>query len=196
MTPAKTYHIYNHGNADDNLFRSEENYRYFLQKYGEYIKPVVHTYAFCLLPNHFHFLVQVKEEDVLTNLTGFKNLSGLKLERRIVLQFSNFFNAYTKAFNKMYDRKGKLFLTPFQRKGIGHPWQFLNTWKYIHYNPVRHNFTEDAFDWPYSSIHDYRQNKDYRVLISSAQSLAESNLGFTDTKDFKPDWNDFIEFDY
>ena len=129
MTPSKTYHIYNHGNANDNLFHCDENYRYFLQKYGEYITPIVHTNAYCLLPNHFHFLIQVQEEDVLTNQPGFKNLAVLNLEKRIIQQFSNFFNAYTKAFNKMYDRKGKLFLTPFYRKVVAHPWQFLNTWK-------------------------------------------------------------------
>ncbi len=196
MMPSTIYHIYNHGNAEDNLFRCDENYRYFLQKYGEYIKPVVKTYAYCLLPNHFHFLIQVHGEDVLTNLTGFENLLGVKLQRRIVLQFSNFFNAYTKAFNKMYDRKGKLFLSPFKRKCVINPWQFLNTWRYVHYNPVRHQFVEDPFDWPFSSIHDYRQNKDHFVLISEAQRLAESSLGFTALKDFKPNWSDFIEFDY
>ena len=74
MTLSKTYHIYNHGNASDNLFRYDENYRYFLQKYGEYITPIVHTYAFCLLPDHFHFLIQMQEEDVLTNQPAFKTL--------------------------------------------------------------------------------------------------------------------------
>jgi hypothetical protein len=96
----------------------------------------------------------------------------------------------------MYDRKGKLFLTPFQRKVVTHPWQFLNTWKYIHYNPVRHQFAQDPFGWPHSSVHDYRQNKEHRVSISNGRILAESTLDFNNMRDFKPDWNDFMEFDY
>lgn len=204
MKPGKIYHIYNHGNADDNLFRCDENYRYFLQKYGEHVHPVVDTYAYCLMPNHFHFLLKVKE-DSLTNLMGFENLSGLKLEQKIVQQFSNFFNAYTKAFNKMYERKGKLFLTPFKRKPITNSWHFLNTWKYIHYNAVRHQFTKDPYEWPFSSIHDYRLKKsDFISLLypdlSGFENLSglkmESDLQFLGAKGLMPDWNDFLEFDY
>ena len=190
MKPGKIYHIYNHGNAEDNLFRCDENYRYFLQKYGEYIPPVVNTYAYCLLPNHFHFLVKVKEMDSLLNL------SGLEVETGIVQKFSNFFNGYTKAFNKMYDRKGKLFLLPFQRKPVTNSWHFLNTWKYIHYNPVRHQFTQDPYAWPFSSIHDYRLKKSDLIALLEAQTNSESSLEFLLAKEFRPDWNDFLEFDY
>ncbi|MEX2592037.1 MAG: transposase, partial [Anditalea sp.] len=62
MEPGQTYHIYNHANGTENIFREEENYRYFLRQYEKYLGPVVNTFAYCLMPNHFHMLVRVREE--------------------------------------------------------------------------------------------------------------------------------------
>lgn len=50
------YHIYNHANGDDNLFREAKNYPFFLQKYHQHISPIAETIAWCLMPNHFHLL--------------------------------------------------------------------------------------------------------------------------------------------
>ena len=41
------YHIYNHANGSENLFRSDENYYFFLKRWGKYIEPVAETYAYC-----------------------------------------------------------------------------------------------------------------------------------------------------
>ena len=61
------YHIYNRTNNEEALFRSEENYLYFLKKYRFYIEEYLETVGYCLMPTHFHFLVRVREiqEDVL-----------------------------------------------------------------------------------------------------------------------------------
>jgi len=55
------YHIYNRGNNRENIFLEERNYRYFLQLYLKYIEPIAWTFAYCLLRNHFHFLVRIKD---------------------------------------------------------------------------------------------------------------------------------------
>lgn len=62
--PDKIYHVYNHDNADDNLLPVDDNYRYFLAKYRDYVNPLADTYAYCL-PNHFHFPLKVKAESSL-----------------------------------------------------------------------------------------------------------------------------------
>jgi len=59
----KFYHIYNQGINGENLFREKANYSYFLQQYDKYIDPIAETFAWCLMPNHFHVLVRIKEED-------------------------------------------------------------------------------------------------------------------------------------
>ncbi len=57
------YHIYNRGNNRENLFYEERNYRYFLKLYARHVQPVVDTFAYCLLHNHFHSLVYIKTEE-------------------------------------------------------------------------------------------------------------------------------------
>ncbi len=56
------YHIFNHGVGGRKLFREKGNYEHFLKQYHKYIDPVVDTYAWTLMPNHFHWLVRVKED--------------------------------------------------------------------------------------------------------------------------------------
>src|SRR5580765_8099309 len=121
LLPENYYHIYNHGNAADDIFCSDENYLYFLKRYSYFINPVADTLAYCLLPNHFHFVVQFKKEDDIQQVyknkkPGGVDLTNEKISGFINQQFSNFFNSYSKAFNKVYDRKGKLFRLPFRRK--------------------------------------------------------------------------------
>lgn len=64
IEPGKFYHIWNRGNNRENLFYSSRNYEYFIRLYAEYLDPVAETYAFCLLPNHFHLLIRTKSIEV------------------------------------------------------------------------------------------------------------------------------------
>jgi hypothetical protein len=57
------YHIFNRGNNGEILFAERRNYRFFLQRYAQHIQPVAVTYAYCLLPNHFHFVIRTRTEE-------------------------------------------------------------------------------------------------------------------------------------
>jgi putative transposase len=107
---------------------------------------VADTYAYCLLPNHFHLLAEIKDQE--TGLTGLQDLSGLKPPSQA---FSNLFNAYAKAINKAYERTGPLFERPFKRIPVTNSNYFARLLLYIHQNPQRHGLIEDYRDWPYSS---------------------------------------------
>jgi len=61
LQPGHYYHVYNRGNNREDLFREERNYRYFLQLYARHVLPIAITFAYCLLRNHFHFLVRIRE---------------------------------------------------------------------------------------------------------------------------------------
>lgn len=80
LLPGHYYHIYNRGNNGETLFREDRNYRYFLQLYAKHIAPVAETYAYCLMPNHFHFLVQVRE--MPARASGFSEKSDVWLVDR------------------------------------------------------------------------------------------------------------------
>jgi len=145
----KYYHIYNRGINSDILFKENGNYDHFLKLYDLHIEPIAETYAWCLMKNHFHFLIRIKE------------LEENKLEKKIQpsQSFSNLFNAYTKAFNKKYSRHGALFERPFKRKLIENNNYFQNAITYIHNNPVHHNICEHPLDYPWSSYTTFLSDK-------------------------------------
>ena len=197
--PSSYYHIYNHANGFENLFKDQENYRYFLQQWEKYISPIAETYVYCLMPNHLHFLIKIKDEVEVLNLGGFQNLQGLegsenlqglegsenrqgledKTSKIISKKFSNLFNSYTKAFNKRYNRMGSLFMPNFKRKEIDNEKYLLNLIYYIHRNPVHHKFCKDFRDWKHSSYH---------ALITDSPSFIHKEFVasyFEDIENFK-----------
>jgi putative transposase len=164
MTPSTYYHIFNHANGDENLFREERNYYFFLEKWTKYIEPVANTYAYCLMPNHIHFLIRTKGVAEILNLQGFENLGGLaRYEKILSQQFSNLFNSYTKSFNKLYQRRGSLFIPNFKRKEVDNPEYLRVLINYIHNNPVHHRYRDRPEEWPYSSYDAFLSMKRTRL---------------------------------
>jgi putative transposase len=145
------YHIYNRGNNRETLFKEERNYRHFLKLYAKHIEPISDTFAYCLLPNHFHLLVRIKGEEEIEAET--QTLKVSETFRVLVpsQQFPNLFNAYTKSINKAYARTGSLFEHPFGRNPVDSDAYFTQLIVYIHQNPQRHGLISDFRDWPYSS---------------------------------------------
>ena len=167
LEPDKIFHIFNHAVSKDNLFENEGNYYYFLKRYTYYISSIADTFAYYLMPNHFHFAIRIKDKKTLLNyfsnkknkklptvLIGFKTLSGL-----VSQQFSNLFNSYSQAFNKQQKRQGTLFRRPFRRLIIDSDDYFREIIRYIHYNPVHHRFVKDMRDWKFSSYESYLSTK-------------------------------------
>lgn len=158
------YHIYNHANGDDNLFREQKNYGFFMEKYYQHIDPIAETIAWCLMPNHFHLLVKIRSEnEIVDNFSSSSNFSKVSNFRKVEVleeeklkflskQFSNFFSSYTQAFNKVYNRRGSLFIKNFKRKEITNDAYLRNLVLYIHLNPIKHSFTKDIQDWQHTSF--------------------------------------------
>lgn len=161
LLPSKYYHIYNRANGSENLFVEERNFGFFLDKWKQYINPIANSYAWCLMPNHFHFLIRIKNIEELQCLLKQKTSPDLEsFNGRFISQsFSNLFNSYTKSFNKVYNRKGSLFIPNFKRKEIDNENYLKQIIFYIHNNPVHHGFTKQALDWKYSSIHNFIKNE-------------------------------------
>jgi putative transposase len=158
MEPGKFYHIYNHANGSENLFRCSENYRYFLSRYNHFINPIADTYVYCLMPNHIHFLARIKNQAEL-ELTFGKFPTFEKLTARLSKQFANLFSSYTQALNRMYSRRGSLFIPNFKRKKITDDTHLTTVIRYIHRNPVHHGFVKECAAWPWSSYHTILNEK-------------------------------------
>ena len=164
LYPDTFYHIYNRVNNRENIYVEERNYRYFLERYAQYIEPVAATYAYCLLRNHFHFLVRIRsvgEQEEMWNresqTCGVSETPQVFVAREPSRQFSNLFNTYTKAINKAYGRTGSLFEGRFKRRPVESQADLIQLVRYIHRNPERHGFVDDYREWPYSS---------YQALVS------------------------------
>lgn len=156
----KYYHIFNHAVGKDVLFKTDENYSYFFKKYAFYISPIADTFAYCLMPNHFHFALRIKSQKELQQLLTLPKFQTLaKLNTSISKQFSNLFSSYSQAFNKQQNRRGTLFEKPFKRKQITSDIYFKQLIHYIHYNPVHHQFVDDLRNWKYSSYEIYFSDK-------------------------------------
>lgn len=139
------YHIFNRGNNRDPLFFEERNYAYFLRLYTKYIEPVADTFAYCLMPNHFHFLIRVKAEDEITASLGMGKPGDVSQ------RFSNLFNAYARTINQTYARTGSLFQHPFGRLALHEKHPLETVTLYIHFNPQKHGFVDDFRGWKYTS---------------------------------------------
>jgi putative transposase len=158
LKPGGFYHIYNRGINRGNIFFEERNYPYFLGLFAKYIIPVADAHAFCLLRNHFHFLVGIKPQSALGAAS-------------VTKAFNNLYTAYVKAINKTYNRTGALFQHHFGRIPITSDQYFMALVRYIHRNPQKHGLVKNFRDWPFSSYH---------TLLSQETTLLarESVLGW------------------
>jgi len=127
LCPDNIYHIYNRGNNKQKIFFTKKNYLFFLQKVKAELKPFSDIICYCLMPNHFHFM-----------LSTFNNFDEEKFNNgyRILL------SSYTKAINVQENRTGSLFqqnskakcltaLSNYKSNNYG-----LVCFNYIHQNPL------------------------------------------------------------
>jgi len=131
------YHVYNRGNNRQIIFFERENYIYFLRLIREHlIKNSVDIIAYCLMPNHYHLLVYLRDE---TLSDAMKSLSL----------------SYTKAINKRFNRSGVLFQGRFQSIHISQTDYLVNLSQYIHLNPVKASLVKQPEEWEFSSYLEY-----------------------------------------
>jgi putative transposase len=157
LLPGNTYHLFSRANGSGKLFLNSNNYRFFLQRLEKHTSAIADLFAYNLLPNHFHLMMQIKPvEEIEQHFKEVKKEKIFSLEAVpdfLMERFSNCLNSYTKAFNKMYNRKGALFIDYLRRVEIKSDDQFRQTVFYIHKNAVHHGLVKQITDWPYSSYH-------------------------------------------
>ena len=156
------YHVFNHANGREPLFITDDNYQYFLRQLKKYILPVANLYAYSLLPNHYHLLLQIKPaEKISDHFTELKRKepTGDWLPAFVSKCFSNWQNSYSKAFNKMHGRMGSLFISPIRRVTIVDDMQLAATIFYVHKNAVHHGYCINMEEWKYSSFSGFLSNQ-------------------------------------
>ncbi len=167
LVPGNFYHIYNRGNNRENIFVQERNYAYFMGLWWKHISPIAETWAYCLLRNHFHAAIYIRD------------LSGLKTKLKEPSQyFSNFFNAYSRGLNIATQRTGALFSRPFKRVPVNNEAYLIQLIVYIHQNPQKHGFVVDFKGWDHSSYHSMIGNNSTRLAKDKVLQLFGSRDDF------------------
>lgn len=169
------YHIYNRGSRKQQIFLEERDYERFLEKIVKYKEKFpVRILAFCLMPNHFHFLLQQLELKAISSF------------------FSNLCNSHAKYFNIKYETVGPIYQGRFKAKRVYKEEYLVHLSRYIHLNPV------DLFRFIGKGVFD--QLKQYSWSSLPAYLSGQSNeivnvdevLSYFARKDPVADYKDFI----
>ncbi len=132
------YHIYNRGAHRQSIFKTAENYAFVLRKMSQYAQELqIALIAYCLLPNHYHWLVRQDSNDA----------AGL-LPTRV-------FNSYSKAYNNAFQHSGTLFEGRYAAILVNTDEYLRQLCRYIHANPVKHGFAAAPELWPYSNYQEW-----------------------------------------
>jgi REP element-mobilizing transposase RayT len=140
------YHLYNRGNDRQRIFLERENYRFFLDRLGStFNRAGVDLLAYCLMPNHYHLLVQLRDRMEFSNV------------------LRSFTSSYVKSFNTWHGRVGHLFQDNTRAKLVKDERILAHLCRYIHLNPVVAGLVKLPEQWEYS---DYRQWVDENAQAS------------------------------
>jgi putative transposase len=183
LATGEYYHIFNRGVACLPTFLTKSDYKQAIASLSYYkdVKPymkfsrfkdlsfdekdsvikrsentdkLVDLVCYCLMPNHFHFIV--------------KQL----VENGISIFLSKFTNSYTKYFNTKNERVGSLFQGVFKSVHVDSTNQLVHLSRYVHLNPLTSFVVPEKYfiSYPWSSLSDYLENKNTLVNPSSVLS--------------------------
>ena len=129
------------------------------------------------------------------HLRGFKNLEGVDLSdiiNKIISQpLSNMFNSYTKSINKQEGRSGSLFTGKCQRKLIDSDEYLSSVIAYTHYNPLKHNISENISEYKWSSYNSILTNQETKINREIVLDIFDGRKSFVE---FHENYVNFMSF--
>ena len=166
------YHIFNRVLEHETLFPTPANYLHCLKL----VKNSLHRYessllAYCLMPNHYHFLLKQLSDKPLSQFIG------------------SIFNPYVQSLNVQKGRKGPLFEGRFKHVLVDKEEYLVHLCRYIHCNPVIANLVKRPEDWPYSNYLEWIGKRD--GMLQDEEFIRDHFVSRSDYLDFVTD--DFVE---
>jgi len=142
------YHIYHRGADRQKIFFEPENYLYFLRLLNKYRGIfTMNVVAYCLMPNHFHFMLQPNKTGTLSDFM-----------RRLQ-------TSYVQAINKRYKRTGQLFRERFQHKHVYSERYQILLCRYIHVNPLKDDLVKRLEDWAFSNYLEFIEARHGQIHV-------------------------------
>ena len=119
------YHVYNRGVNRQLIFANDDNYGFLLLRAKSYLRDyALSVIAYCLMPNHYHFLLRPEGDEALSRF------------------IQRLFNSCSQAFNRQQGRSGTLFEGRAKSILVDEERYILHLCRYIHWNPVRAQLVE------------------------------------------------------
>ena len=135
--PGAWYHVMNRGRRGESIFPTDNWYRAFVDLLEETAEMWnIRIASFCLIPNHYHLLVQTPEGNLSRAM---RHIDGV----------------YTQRFNRANKLDGPHFRGRYKSILVeGDPY-LLQLVRYIHRNPLRAGLTKGLDDYLWSSHGGY-----------------------------------------
>ncbi|MBA4373868.1 MAG: hypothetical protein C0402_13545 [Thermodesulfovibrio sp.] len=131
------YHVITRGNRRQKIFRDEEDFRKYIQILARYKALYKYLlYAYVLMNNHVHLLIETSETPLSKILQGINQ-------------------TYTAWFNRKHKTVGHLFQGRYKAILCDRDSYLVSLVKYIHHNPVRARMTKAPEEYPWSSHRAY-----------------------------------------
>lgn len=149
------YHVFNRGNNKQPIFFNRKNYLFFLQKIRTHLHPYCDILAYCLMPNHFHFLIYMNDKSIQPCQKSPNNNMINEFSKGLRTTLSS----YTQAVNKQEKRTGALF-APKTKTVPTSGGSIINDYSiycfiYIHKNAYKAGLVNHPKDWEFCSYPDY-----------------------------------------
>jgi putative transposase len=146
FAPGVLVHVIVRGNQRQKTFLSPADCQSYLEKLTQYRRRhEVTIYAYCLMPNHVHLLLECGK----TPLGKF--MQGLQ-------------QSYTQYYNRKYKKVGHLFQGRYKAILCQKDAYLLELVRYIHLNPVRSKLALTPQDYRYSGDPAYRSGKATAII--------------------------------
>jgi putative transposase len=186
--PHHLYHVYNQGNNRQLIFNSGDDCQTFLNMAVTSLLPHGSMVAYCLMPNHFHFMLGTDER-----VTELVKQGGLLLDP-LTNSIRRLLTGYARVYNQRNQRSGSLFrqktkalcltdMDAAKKPLTGGRSHVFNCFHYIHQNPLRAKLVTSLSDWPYSSFREYAGlqsdkfcNKELAALYCEFEPVTFVNL--------------------
>jgi putative transposase len=148
LAPGVLYHVIVRGNHGQKTFLNPSDYHAYLERLGRYRKRLgVTVYAYCLMPNHVHLLVETGSQPLSRFMQGLQQ-------------------SYTQYFNRKHRKVGHLFQGRYKAIVCDKDEYLLSLVRYIHLNPIRANRVQKLDEYPYSGHRHYVEGRVSEVLDS------------------------------
>lgn len=201
--PRHYYHIVFKSNDGIALFNTVENRYFFLQRFSQFFHPYCHCLSYCLLDNHVHFIVQIKDLTVINEAIAAvevsKRTSVMKkllkdpgneglIDEVLERQSCSFMTSYTNAYNKVFLRQGSLFQTPFRRVAIENDSHLQQAIIYVHANAQKHGLVRDFKEYKYTSYSEVLNDNTINVQGAMVLEFFGGNEQFVKTHQMQVDY--------